>query len=44
MKPDYYKLLLQENVVPAKDANWMHTGLDLVMMSVFATEERVEES
>lgn len=41
MRPGYSKLLINENVVPNKDAYWETTGLDLLMM-VFGGKERSE--
>lgn len=43
MKPGYSKLLVNEIVIPAKGAHMASTGLDLVMMSVFAASQRTEE-
>ena len=42
MKPGYSKLLINENVIPSTVANWQATGLDMMMMSLFASKERTE--
>lgn len=42
MKPGYSKLLINENVIPPTDANWQATGLDMMMLSLFASKERTE--
>jgi len=42
MEKGYSKLFLNEYVVPAKDAKWMATGLDLLMMVSFSACERSE--
>lgn len=41
MRPGYSKLLINENVVPSKEAYWETTGLDSLMM-VFGGKERSE--
>ncbi|KAJ5180400.1 Winged helix-turn-helix transcription repressor DNA-binding [Penicillium capsulatum] len=38
MKPGFSKLLINENVVPDRNASWEATGLDFIMMSVGAAE------
>ena len=43
MTPGYSSLLINENVVPDKDAHWLTTSLDMVMISVFAATERTEK-
>lgn len=42
MKPGYSKILINENVIPSVDADWQTTSLDLIMMSLFASQERTE--
>ncbi|GAM39457.1 hypothetical protein TCE0_034r11023 [Talaromyces pinophilus] len=42
MKPGYSKVLINENVIPDMDADWQTTSLDLIMMTVFASQERTE--
>ncbi|OIW22623.1 S-adenosyl-L-methionine-dependent methyltransferase [Coniochaeta ligniaria NRRL 30616] len=42
MKPEYSKLLINENVIPPTQANWQTTGLDMMMLSLFASKERTE--
>ncbi|KAB5522978.1 O-methyltransferase [Coniochaeta sp. 2T2.1] len=42
MKPGYSKLLINENVIPPTLANWQTTGLDIMMLSLFASKERTE--
>ncbi|KAI3539769.1 O-methyltransferase [Colletotrichum filicis] len=37
------RLLINENVIPSKGADWQVTALDMVMMTVFASRERTEE-
>ena len=43
MTRGYSKILLNENVVPKRNAFWETTGLDLVMMITFSSYERTEE-
>lgn len=43
MTRGYSKILINENVVPDRDAHWLTTSLDMVMMSVFAATERTEK-
>lgn len=38
MKPGFSKMLINENVIPDRNASWEATGLDFVMMSVGAAE------
>lgn len=42
MKPGYSKILINENVIPDMDADWQTTSLDVVMMTLFASQERTE--
>lgn len=42
MTPGYSKILIFENVIPDTDADWQTTSLDLIMMSIFASQERTE--
>lgn len=42
MTPGYSKLLMNENVIPDKGADWQATALDIVMMADFASKERTE--
>lgn len=42
MKPGYSKILINENVIPDTDADWQTTSLDIIMMSIFASQERTE--
>lgn len=42
MTPGYSKILINENVIPDMDADWQTTSLDLIMMSIFASQERTE--
>ncbi|KAJ8610952.1 hypothetical protein MRB53_038256 [Persea americana] len=44
MKRGYSKILINENVIPAEDAYWMTTGLDIMMLMLFASTERTEET
>lgn len=41
MRPGHSKLLINENVVPSKEAYWETTGLDLLMLA-FGGKERSE--
>ena len=43
MKPGYSRLLINENTIPDQDAHWEATGLDLVMLTVFSSQERTEQ-
>ncbi|MCJ1398949.1 hypothetical protein MMC11_002150 [Xylographa trunciseda] len=40
MKPGYSRLLINENTIPDQGAHWEATGLDLVMLTVFSSQER----
>ncbi|OQE46563.1 hypothetical protein PENCOP_c001G01452 [Penicillium coprophilum] len=40
MKPGYSRLLINENVVPHIGAHWETTGLDMLMLTLFSSEER----
>ncbi|KAJ3472844.1 hypothetical protein NLG97_g10682 [Lecanicillium saksenae] len=40
MKPGYSRLLINENVLPSKDAYWEATALDMVMLTLFSSQER----
>lgn len=42
MVPGYSKLLINDHVVPASDAYWETSALDLLMMSFHAARERTE--
>ncbi|KAK2810972.1 hypothetical protein FQN50_002564 [Emmonsiellopsis sp. PD_5] len=43
MRPGYSKILINENVIPSTDAYWESTALDIVMMSLFSSQERTEK-
>lgn len=43
MTPGYSKLLLYDMVIPDRGAQGNSTGLDLIMMSLFAACERTEK-
>lgn len=43
MTPGYSKVLIHENVIPDTDAYWETTGLDILMMALFASQERTEK-
>ena len=43
MTPGYSKILINENVIPNTDAYWETTALDIVMMGLFASQERTEK-
>lgn len=40
MKPGYSKLLINENVIPDKGADWQATALDMMMITLFSSKER----
>lgn len=40
MEPGYSRLLINENVIPDVQAHWEATGLDLMMLALFASRER----
>lgn len=42
MKPGYSKILINENVIPTRDAYWETTALDMVMLAGFSAKERTE--
>ena len=44
MTKGYSKILINENVIPDKDAHWMSTALDWFMMVFFSSCERTEKS
>ncbi|RDW64582.1 hypothetical protein BP6252_10233 [Coleophoma cylindrospora] len=44
LKKGYSKILVNENVIPAQDAHYTTTGLDIMMLSCFASMERTEGS
>ena len=43
MKPGYSKLLINENVIPATNAQWEATALDMMMLTLFSSRERTAE-
>lgn len=40
MKPGYSKLLINEIVMPEEGAYWEATALDMVMLTLFSSQER----
>lgn len=44
MTRGYSKILINENVVPDREAYWETTGLDILMMAVFSAKERTEQN
>ncbi|ROV89736.1 hypothetical protein VPNG_10189 [Cytospora leucostoma] len=40
MKPGYSKLLINENVLPQRNAHWESSALDMVMLTLFNSKER----
>lgn len=40
MKPGFSKLLINENVIPATEASWESTSIDVLMMTLLASQER----
>ncbi|KAI3055099.1 hypothetical protein CBS147353_11362 [Aspergillus niger] len=43
MKQGYSKLLINENVLPVTGAHWETTGLDMMMLTLFSSQERTEK-
>lgn len=43
MKPGYSRLLINENVIPPRNATWEATALDILMMTLLASRERTEQ-
>ena len=43
MKPGHSRLLINEIIIPQKDAQTYQTSLDLMMMSLFSSRERSED-
>ncbi|KAF3764264.1 hypothetical protein M406DRAFT_62500 [Cryphonectria parasitica EP155] len=44
MTRGYSKVLIQDNVIPAQGATWLHTTSDLLMLCGFAGKERTEKN
>lgn len=44
MKPDYSKLLINENVIPNLGAQWEATALGIMMLTLLALRERTREN
>lgn len=44
MTPGYSRLLPNENVVPFTNAHWETTGLDMMMLTLFSSEERTSKA
>ncbi|PHH64754.1 hypothetical protein CDD81_4016 [Ophiocordyceps australis] len=44
MTPGYSKLLICELVISNTNAHWEETGLDMIMMTLFATKERTADA
>jgi hypothetical protein len=42
MKPGYSRLLINENVIPPRHAQWEATGLDIMMLTLLSSRERTE--
>lgn len=42
MTPGYSKILINENVIPTRNAYWESTALDMVMLAGFSAKERTE--
>lgn len=40
MKPGYSKVLINENVIPETEASWESTSIDILMMTLLASQER----
>ncbi|MCJ1390189.1 hypothetical protein MMC18_003047 [Xylographa bjoerkii] len=43
MKPGYSRLLINENTIPDQGAHWEATGLDLIMLTNFSSQERTQQ-
>lgn len=41
MKPGYSKVLINENIIPVTGAHWEHTALDMMIMSLLSSKERI---
>lgn len=44
MVPGYSRLLINEEIMPSRGANWEITALDMMMMSVLSSGERTTEA
>ncbi|KAJ5095566.1 O-methyltransferase family 2 [Penicillium alfredii] len=44
MKPGYSRLLINEFVVPQIGAHWETTGLDMLMLTLFSSEQRTNKA
>ncbi|CAI4213560.1 unnamed protein product [Parascedosporium putredinis] len=42
MKPGYSRLLINENVIPPRHAQWEATALDIMMLTLLSSRERTE--
>lgn len=42
MRPGYSRILINENVIPTRNAYWETTALDMVMLAGFSAKERTE--
>ena len=40
MKPEYSKILINENITPDTGADWQATALDMMMIAFFSSKER----
>lgn len=43
MRPGYSRLLINENVLPRTRAPWEMTALDMMMLTLFSSQERAED-
>ncbi|KAL5402407.1 hypothetical protein PMIN04_012993 [Paraphaeosphaeria minitans] len=43
MEPGYSKLLIHENIIPSKGAEWEATALDIMMATLLSSKDRTEE-
>ncbi|KAL5411980.1 hypothetical protein PMIN06_009449 [Paraphaeosphaeria minitans] len=43
MKPGYSKLLIHENIIPSKGAEWEATALDIMMAAMLSSKERTKD-
>ncbi|KAF2875904.1 S-adenosyl-L-methionine-dependent methyltransferase [Massariosphaeria phaeospora] len=42
MKPGFSKILINENIIPDRDADWQATALDMMMITLFSSKERTK--
>lgn len=42
MTPGYSRVLINENVIPPRQAQWEATALDIIMLTLMSSRERTE--